>query len=101
MTEFDPDDYFEQTGIDTRLKQQVVERSLPALSPFAERLRDDLLHHVSTARAGLEMLETTLRDRPADDATFDAIDASFSDSLGAARASFERYRGHRECSGEC
>ena len=76
-------------------------RSLPILSAFAERLRDDLLRDLSRSRASLEMLEATLRDRPNDDVSFDAIDKAFGDSLAASRVSFERFRGHRECAGEC
>ena len=100
MTDQDLSEIFGRYGVDLPAAAE-PQRAFPLLSPFAERLRDDLLHHVSSARAGLEMLEATLRNRPADDATFDAIDGSFSASLAAARASFERFRGHRECAGEC
>ena len=102
MTDSDLDEIFARYGVDTRLGDPtpLPERPNPPLSPVGERHRDDLLRHISRARAALEMMEAVVRDRPNDDASFDAIAAAFGENLDAARASFQRFRERRECAGE-
>lgn len=94
--DFDPEAFYEQTGIDTRLAQPFVE---PPLSSAGAHAQAELLQRLAGIRATIEIIESLVRNHPNNDAAFDTLNANFGQSLEDARAAFQRFRERRECKG--
>lgn len=97
MSDFDPEEFLEQTGIETRLGgAPTIE---PPLSSAGAGAQAEVLRQFGSLHAAISMIECAVRDNPSDDRLFDALDQALAVRMDDVRGALARLRERRDCRG--